>query len=56
MHILEVYFATDDEEGEIDAVVPETDGSQFTFGGQAAAPDGGFNFAGEAPMGDQPFQ
>jgi importin subunit alpha-6/7 len=50
VHLLEVYFAADEEE-DIEGVVPEATGSQFTFGGQAA-PDGGFNFGGTAPGGD----
>lgn len=48
VHLLEVYFAADEEE-DIEGVVPDSTGSQFTFGGQAA-PDGGFNFGG-APQG-----
>lgn len=48
VHLLEVYFAADEEE-DIEGVVPDSSGSQFTFGGQAA-PDGGWDF-GAAPQG-----
>ncbi len=45
VHLLEVFFAADEEE-DIEGVVPDTSGSQFAFGVQGA-PDGGFNFSGQ---------
>lgn len=49
VHLLEAYFAADEDE-DIEGLVPAVaEGSHFSFGGQPA-PDGGFNFAGSESM------
>ena len=51
VRILEVFFVIDDEEEDIDGIVPESAGNQFGFG-VATAPDGGFNFDASGGFGD----
>lgn len=46
VHLLEAFFAADEEE-DIEGVVPDASGQQFTFG-SSAAPEGGFSFGAPA--------
>lgn len=51
IRILEVFFQAEDEE-EIEGVVPDNSGSQFGFGVQNQAPEGGFNFGNPSGFGN----